>query len=396
MVAMFDAVSQNAMVERTLPLGLLAAAGFLSSAGARVVDPLLAAIAIDFRTSVPAVSIVIAAFTLPYGLCQLVLGPVGDRFGKLRLMIGALLGYAVFTGACGFARDLTALTILRACAGGASAGLIPVCLAYIGDSVPYGIRQVTLSRFLVGVMLAQTVSGPLGGVFAEYVGWRGVFLLLTGMALVLAAALAQRLPSLPDRVGESAFNPRNYVSLATEPTARLLLIATLAEGALVAAVLPFVAPFLHEVYGLSFGTAGLILACFGIGALVYGRIAPWLVKRLGESGMVLVGTAILAGALALGSVSGHWAVFVAIELALGLGYFMMHTVLQARATELLPQARSTAVASFVFMLFVGQSLGTLASGLAIGAVGYRVTFAATAACILLLGLWLKGFIRRSA
>ena len=81
-----------------LPLGLLAAAGFLSSAGARVVDPLLHAIATDFSVTVPQVSVVIAAFTLPYGLNQLVLGPVGDRFGKLRVMLGALLGYALFTG----------------------------------------------------------------------------------------------------------------------------------------------------------------------------------------------------------------------------------------------------------------------------------------------------------
>src|SRR5690242_3400064 len=165
---MLSAASTDVLVERTLPLGLLAAAGFLSSAGARVVDPLLAAIANDFGTTIPAVSIVVAAFTLPYGLLQLVLGPVGDRFGKLRLMLAALLGYAVFTGACGLARNLTALTLLRACAGGASAGLIPVCLAYIGDSVPYGIRQVTLSRFLIGVMLAQTIAGPVGGAFAEY------------------------------------------------------------------------------------------------------------------------------------------------------------------------------------------------------------------------------------
>jgi predicted MFS family arabinose efflux permease len=373
----------------------LAAAGFLSSAGARAVDPLLAAIAQDFGTSVPAASVVVAAFTLPYGMCQLVLGPVGDRFGKLRLMLVALLGYALFTGACGLALGLTALTVLRACAGAASAGLIPVCLAYIGDSVPYEMRQVTLSRFLIGVMLAQTLAGPFGGMFAEYVGWRGVFLLLAFMAVILALVLAQRMRYLPDRVGEAAFSPQHYTALATKPFARSLLIATLMEGALVAAVFPFVAPFLHEGYGLSFGTAGLVLACFGIGALIYGP-PPALVERLGESGMVLVGGSILAGAMALGAMSGHWAMFIAVELSLGLGYFMMHTVLQARATEMLPHARSTAVASFVFMLFVGQSLGALAAGAAIAWIGYRPMFAIVAGCILPLALWLRGFIRRSA
>src|SRR5882724_10285332 len=97
-----------------LPLGLLAAAGFLSSAGARVIDPLLHVIATDFATTVPAVSIVVAAFTLPYGLCQIVLGPLGDRFGKLRLLLTALLAYCVATGACALASDLPALTNAQA------------------------------------------------------------------------------------------------------------------------------------------------------------------------------------------------------------------------------------------------------------------------------------------
>jgi predicted MFS family arabinose efflux permease len=393
---MLSAASTDVLVERTLPLGLLAAAGFLSSAGARVVDPLLAAIANDFGTTIPAVSIVVAAFTLPYGLLQLVLGPVGDRFGKLRLMLAALLGYAVFTGACGLVRNLTALTLLRACAGGASAGLIPVCLAYIGDSVPYGIRQVTLSRFLIGVMLAQTVAGPLGGAFAEYMGWRSVFLLLTGMAVLLAGTLASQMRRLPDRFGQSSFATGNYASLIKCREARLLLTATLAEGALVAAVFPFVASFLHEQYGLSYGAAGLVLASFGIGALIYGRVAASLVASLGEPGMVLGGALMLAGALAIGAASRGWPIFILVELGLGMGYFMMHTVLQARATELLPHARSTAVASFVFMLFIGQSLGALASGFAIGAVGYRATFLTAAACILLLGHWLHRFTSRLA
>ena len=108
---------------RHLPLALLATAGFLSSAGARAVDPLLAAIAADFDTTVPNVSFIVAAFSLSYGGCQLVFGPLSDRFGKLRLILYALLGYAVFMGLCALAASVAELAVLRACAGLASAGL---------------------------------------------------------------------------------------------------------------------------------------------------------------------------------------------------------------------------------------------------------------------------------
>jgi len=264
-----------------LPLGLLAAAGFLSSAGARVVDPLLHAISTDFSVTVPQVSVVIAAFTLPYGLNQLILGPVGDRFGKLRVMLGALVGYALFTGLCALATSLPGLTLMRACAGAASAGLIPVGMAYIGDAVPYEQRQVTLSRFLTGIVLAQTLAGPVGGVFGQYVGWRGVFLVLSALAVALSVAMARRIRGLPDRRNPGRMiNPDNYRRMAANPISRLVLLAAALDGALFVGCFPYVAPYLHERFGLDYAPAGLILACFGLGAWAYTRAARPMLARL--------------------------------------------------------------------------------------------------------------------
>jgi predicted MFS family arabinose efflux permease len=387
-------MSQGATERVALPLGLLAAA-FLSSAGARVVDPLLHAIATDFSVSVPDLWVVIAAFTLPYGLNQLVLGPVGDRFGKLRVMLGALVGYALFTGACALASDLAGLAVLRACAGAASAGLIPVGMAYIGDAVPYEQRQVTLSKFLTGIVLAQTLAGPVGGVFGQYVGWRGVFLVLATLAVLVAAAFALRIRGLPDRCSPGRmFKPENYVRMAQHRTGRLVLLAAVLDGALFVGCFPYLAPYLHERFGLGYAQVGLILACFGLGAWSYTRMARPLLARLGEGGLALAGGLLMASALATAVASGHPWLFIPVELALGLGFFMLHSVLQARATEMLPQARATAVATFACLLFLGQSVGALLIGAAIARLGYPAAFLLDAGCIVLLTLWLARMLRR--
>jgi predicted MFS family arabinose efflux permease len=380
-----------------LPLGLLAAAGFLGSAGARVIDPLLHVIATEFATSVPAVSIVVAAFTLPYGLCQVVLGPVGDRFGKLRVLLIALLAYTIATSACALASDLSTLTLLRAGAGAASAGLIPVCLAYIGDAVPYEERQVTLSRFLTGVVLAQTLAGPLGGIFGDYVGWRGVFLLLAAGSLAVAVALALRIRGLPDRGNPAAgLDLTRYLVLARSPLARRLLLGALLDGAVLVGCFPFLAPYLRERFALPYSVIGLLLACFGLGALLYTRFARRIVPWLGEPRMVLFGGLLMAAALLLGITAPWWPAFVAVELALGLGFFMLHGVMQARATEMLPQARGTAVAAFACLLFVGQSIGARGMGGLIGAFGYRGAFAVEAAGVVMLAAWLARLMRHRA
>jgi predicted MFS family arabinose efflux permease len=75
---------------------------------------------------------------------------------------------------------------------------------------------------------------------------------------------------------------------------------------------------------------------------------------------------------------------------------MMHTVLQSRATELMPEARSTAVSIFVFMLFLGQAVGALACGAAIAAWGYRPAFTLLAGAMVVLGVWLWSLMRHPA
>ncbi len=372
-----------------IPLPLLAGVGFLSSAGARVVDSLLDAIGRDFDVSVPQVAVILAAFTLPYGLCQLVTGPMADRFGKPRVLLGALVAYAAATAGCALASGLTSLTLLRMLAGASSAGLVPVCLAYIGDGTHYADRQIVLSRFLVGVVIAQVVAGPVGGLFGEFVSWRGVFVLLSAGALTLAACVALHLRGIapPPR---AAAPPRSFAGLCHRGPA-LLLGMTVVDGMLFTGTVPFIGPFLHERMGLSYGAAGLVLACFGAGCWAYIRLAPRLVRAWPESRLVLSGGLIAAAGMALAGAAQAWPAYVAAEVALGLGYFMLHSVLQARATEMLPASRGVAVSSFAFALFMGQALGALLCGVGIAWWGYRVVFAADcpALALLALALWLS-------
>jgi len=381
------------MTSAVVPLSLLAAAGFLSASGARVMDPLLHVIATDFATTVPAVSVVVAAYTLPYGICQILLGPLGDRFGKLRVMLVSLVLLALASVGCALSDNLSTLTVLRVAAGAASAAIIPLGMAYVGDTVDYRDRQVTLSRYLNGIVLAQILAGPLGGLFGQYLGWRGVFLVLAGGTAVVALALGRRIASLADRRGSATFSLLNYAILLRARVARIVLLAGLFDGIVLMGSFPFLAPYMHEAFGLPYGAVGLVLACFGLGALAYVRSAGFLVPRLGEPGMVLAGGAVMAAGVAAAVLTPVWWVLIPVQGAMGFGFFLLHGVLQSRATEMLPRARATAVASFAFMLFLGQSIGALAMGVLIARLGYRDAFLCDAAAVLALGIGLALLLR---
>ncbi len=97
------------IVDKTpVSLGLLGAAAFIVVADARVIDPLLHIIAKEFKVGVGSAAVIISAYTIPYGLFQLVYGPLGDaysnsfgeRIGKLKVITVALTAFAVSTSVC--------------------------------------------------------------------------------------------------------------------------------------------------------------------------------------------------------------------------------------------------------------------------------------------------------
>ena len=366
-----------------LPLALLATAGFLSVCGMRMTDPLLHVIASDFGTTIPALAVVVAAFTLPYGLCQIVLGPLGDRLGKLRVMTAALGLLTLANVACALSGSVEGLTLARIAAGGASAAVVPLGMAYVADAVAYRERQVMLSRYLNGTVLGQVLAGPLGGVFGQFLGWRGVFLVLAAGTAGITVALARRLGALADRRNGTTFSLGNYVVMA--------------DGAVLMGSFPFLAPYMHEAFGLPYAAVGLVLACFGLGALAYVRTARLLVPRLGEARMVLLGSVVMAAGVAASVLippgTGMVAGLVAAQLVIGMGFYLLHGVLQARATEMLPHARATAVASFALMLFLGQSIGALTMGGLIARFGYQGAFLCDAVAVVVLGVWLSMVFR---
>ena len=67
----------------------------------RVTDSLLPQIAADFGTTVGEASIVVAAYAISHGTIQLIIGPVGDRFGKYRTVTVMCALAAILVALCG-------------------------------------------------------------------------------------------------------------------------------------------------------------------------------------------------------------------------------------------------------------------------------------------------------
>ncbi|MDQ2186623.1 MFS transporter [Alcaligenaceae bacterium A4P071] len=379
---------------------LLALAAFVSSSAFRICDAMLPQLALDFGTSTGGAAYVVTAFAVAYGFVQIVFGPVGDRYGKYRVIAFATLACAIGSSVAALASSLPILIAARAVSGAAGAGIVPLSMAWIGDNVPYERRQETLARFLTGTILGMSTGQVLGGVFADTVGWRWAFALLVVGYLVVGVLLQRELRRQREThdvpTGGQA-RPRFVAQAAVvwrTPWARVVLATVFIEGLLVFGSLAFAPAYLHTRFGLSLTLAGAVVAVYALGGLAYTVVARRVVARLGESGMVVAGGFVLGLAFLLYLIGPVWAVSLAASVLAGFGYYLLHATLQTNATQMVPEARGTAVAWFASCLFMGQAVGVAIAGMLVDAAGAVWIFGSSALLLPVLGLAFGAALRR--
>lgn len=362
----------------------------------RVTDALLPRIASQFGVGLAAASAVITAFSIAYGAMQLLFGPLGDRFGKLHVIAVAAGGAALASLACFAVTGYEALLAARAVAGGCCACIIPLAMAWIGDVVPYEERQPVLARFLIGQIMGVAGGAALGGFAAESVSWSWPFALLAGWLALGGAALALVAGRDPaPRGAASRFFP-DLAEVLRGAWPRVVLVTAFAEGTVVFGALAFVPTHLHYVRGMELATAGSMLVAFGFGGVAFAMAAHRTVPRLGERGLAVGGTWILAGALALLAVA-PWAAFAPVAcLAAGFGFYMLHNTLQTNATQMSPRRRGAGMALFATSYFIGQSAGVAMAGAAAQAWGTIPVLLGAAALVVPVGLGFAWMLRTRA
>jgi predicted MFS family arabinose efflux permease len=346
---------------------LLSGAAFFSGAALRICDSLLPRLAQDFDRTAGAAGRVIISFSVAYGLMQLLFGPLGDRYGKARMVCIALFGCIAGSLASALASGFDALVWMRVGWGMAAAGVIPLAMAWIGDAVPYERRQATLAQLLTGTLAGMMAGQLAGGLFADSrFGWRGAFLTLTAGYTVVAVALLLRLrqaaPAGAGRAGQRIAFVAQLHSVLQVPWARVVLASVFAEGIFLLGPMAYLPAYLHQRYGLSLAAASGLVALYAVGGLGYAITAPRIVRRLGERRMALVGGLLMGGGYLVWLVAPWWGLAGPAALVVGFGTYLYHNTLQTHATQMVPGVRGTAVALFAFCLFVGQAIGVTAAG----------------------------------
>jgi predicted MFS family arabinose efflux permease len=372
----------------------LALGAFGSGVSLRVNDALLPRLAEQFSVPLSTAAQVISYFAIAYGLSQLLFGPLGDRFGKYRVIAWGCAASAVTALLCSVAPDFPLLTAARALAGASVAAIIPLAMAWIGDVVPYEKRQPVLARFLIGQILGLSAGVWLGGFAADHLNWRLPYFAIGVLFAAVSTAqfmINRRLPAHARRMQHATGAAwrrivDDFGHVLARPWARKVLVTVFLEGAFLYGPFAFIASHLHHDFGVSLSLAGSLVMLFGFGGVLYAVSSTQFVARLGEVGLVRGGGMILAAAMLGVALAPAWWWAIPSCLFAGLGFYMLHNTLQINATQMAPERRGAAVSAFASCFFLGQSAGVVLAGALADHIGTAYMIAVGALGVLAVAL----------
>jgi len=131
--------------------------------------------------------------------------------------------------------------------------------------------------------------------------------------------------------------------------------------------------------------AGMMLVPFGLGGVGFALVVRYAVRRLGETGLAVGGTLLLASGLAVVALAPWAAMAPAGSLAAGFGFYMLHNTLQTNATQMAPSRRGAGMALFASCYFLGQSAGVAAAGAAAQWLGTTPVLVAASLLVMPVG-----------
>ncbi|TXH34393.1 MAG: MFS transporter [Rhodospirillaceae bacterium] len=254
---------------------VLAASVYLIGAGEFMLAPLLTPLAEAFGGSPAEASWLISAHAFAYAAAAPVIGLAFRHWPRRRLILAALLLFALDAAVLPLAPTIEIALLLRILGGVAAAALIAPVFALIADLVPPQSQTGAMGLVTLGIT-GGIVSGPVfAGLLTEAMDWRAAFGALAVAGLTVSACAAIYLPHGTPRITVSN---ASLAQLRHAPLLRPLATKAIWLGAAVAGYL-LSGEILRRQFGLATADVGLATSLFGIG-LGLGNLMAQPVQRL--------------------------------------------------------------------------------------------------------------------
>lgn len=369
--------------------------GVLSAFGPFVVDlylPSLPQLATFFETTPSMTQLTLTTAMIGLAVGQLLLGPMSDKFGRKKPLMISLGIYIISTFFIVFSPNIETMIILRVVQGLSSAGSVVISRAVATDL--YRGREMT--RFFGLLMtingMAPIISPVLGSLLLEYISWKGVFVFLTNIGVVVLLFCFRLKESLPQENRLQGSVLSTFSTFGVIMKNRLFMSYVGIESFLLGAMFAYIAasPFiLQSFYGLSAFAFSLCFAANGaalvIGSNIGGKLANRTALLVGVFGFFLAAIYTIAVLL----IQPFW---FFVEIGFFLMLLLMGLTFPAISSLAMESERQYAGSASALLGFAPFFLGGIVSPLVgVGDIFYSTSIVILVCALLGAGIYLSIF-----
>ncbi|MGI4878012.1 MAG: multidrug effflux MFS transporter, partial [Janthinobacterium lividum] len=227
---------------------------------------------------------IIAVYVLGFGAAQLVYGPLADRFGRRRVLLGGLTLFVVASVLAGLATDFASIVAARLLQGIVAAAGRVLSVSIVRDCYSGRTMARVMSLAFMTLLAVPILAPSLGQFILLWAPWQGIFVVLALFGAAVGTWAAFRLPETLHPEDRRRFDVRDIVAAAkTAATNRYSLGYTLASTLLFGSIMGYVNSvqqiFEHVFHATQWFTTifALTAAFMAVAAFTNSRI----VERLG-------------------------------------------------------------------------------------------------------------------
>ena len=379
-----------------LLVGLLWVVAFLNYVDRQVIFSLFPLLEKEFHLTGGQLGLLSTVFVWVYGLVSPFAGYLGDRFGRVRMILVSLLIWSVVTWATGHARSYGELVAARALMGLSEACYLPAALALIADYHGERTRSLATGLHQSGLYAGIVMGGVGGGWLGETYGWRSPFTMLGAAGVVYFALLAWglRRSAKPAAAGAALHVFGSLSKLSRMHGFWRVTLVFSAVGLANWLVYTWLPLYLYERFRLSLTSAGFsatfyIQAASFAGIFMGGLAADyWGTRHV--KGRIWVQSAGLAAAapfLFLIAVANAQALLIAALLMFGIGRGIYDSNAMPVLCQIAPaQYRATGYGVFNFVSCMVGGITAAAAGYLKSAIGLGLAFQFAAAILIAAAL----------
>lgn len=330
----------------------------------------------------------ITAFYLGYVITVLPGGLLSDKFGYRKILLGSLLGMAVFTGLMSLVQTYWFGFLLRFLLGVSAGPVQSSCLSAISEHFSENQRGTATGIFMTSTSLGISIVNLYAPTLSTSFGWTSVFLATAAIPVFVcvycsfvvrgtgehstASAAASNVDQKAIRISSAASQNtlsvgETLLQLCRNKNIMLLCVAGLFATGATWGITNWTNLFMVNNVGITPVQAGSVMVIYGIAAFIskptIGIISDKI--KLSKNVTAAICLFLLAPFIIFFALSSNLSILYVTGPLLGIGAFMYSPLTNALSIQLAPTGRKATTAGFVNLF---NQIGSLASPLLLGRV----------------------------